>query len=806
MFDEDLTLLPTADLLESAADHRAFANRADARGLEHALVYADRFHPDAGASRPGRRSFEGRERPVVLGGEGCPEIMEFAISEYAVVLGVSHGIGAKIIGDALALRHRFPLTWARVLSGDATPWKACRIVRECVDLSEEAARFVDSRVAALIDTITPYRLDKIVKAAKMHADPEAAHAEAAAKVRERGVFVGRSNEHGTKTIYIRTSIGAAARFDAAIDALGDAQQSIGDTRSTQLRRAEAVGIIADPVFAQELLNQAHQHPHTPNPDTAPNTPAETAPTTDADPSPSAGAASTTDAANTPTTAASTPGADPNTPARATSTTDAANTPAAAASTTGAGSSTSAGAVSGMDVASTSAAGASTTGAGPSAPAAATSTTGAAAGAAATATSASTAGTLPAPTSNTPASPTSATPTSAPGAYAPEAPASEPAGRTPTTSSSVPTARDTSAPQGPGPHAVTSPPNVSTGNVSPPSAYPPCAATPGSLTPADVDDPGPDDEADRDAPHPSSSNLPDPMDRPDRPPYRLMEPFDPASCRLPDDGQPMDAAAQRALASRLAQIKHDAYARLASAATTDNPATPDDPATPDNPATSDDPAIPKAPASPGESAARGSTARSGSTARPRSAARSSRAEVRPGKTVIYVHLTDSTLAAAADAAAAGQDCDGVLRVEGNGPLLATQLGELIGYGPYIVKPVIDLNDAVSVNCYEATAPIRERVKLTHPVELFPYGTRETSGALDLDHLKPYDPLGPPGQTSTTNLIPLSRRAHRLKTHARGWTIHRLNATTLEWTTPHGFVFHVDRTGTHRIIEPDDQPCG
>ncbi|MFF0269497.1 hypothetical protein [Kribbella sp. NPDC004536] len=95
---------------------------------------------------------------------------------------------------------------------------------------------------------------------------------------------------------------------------------------------------------------------------------------------------------------------------------------------------------------------------------------------------------------------------------------------------------------------------------------------------------------------------------------------------------------------------------------------------------------------------------------------------------------------------------MLRVESIGPLLATQLTELVGHGPYVVKPVIDLNDAVSVNAYEIPTRIRERIKLIHPVELFPYGTRETTNTIDLDHIQPYNPLGPPGQTSTTKLVP------------------------------------------------------
>ena len=77
-------------------------------------------------------------------------------------------------------------------------------------------------------------------------------------------------------------------------------------------------------------------------------------------------------------------------------------------------------------------------------------------------------------------------------------------------------------------------------------------------------------------------------------------------------------------------------------------------------------------------------------------------------------------------------------------------------------------------------------------------------MDLDHIQPYDPLGPPGQTNTTNLAPLGRFTHRVKTHARGWNVQRIDHRTLEWTTPHGFTFHVTPTGTHRIQPPCRAP--
>src|SRR4029079_4496734 len=106
------------------AENRALANRADARLLQHAQIYADRFHPSVCGVRAGRRLAAGREGAVVLGGEGCPEIAEFAIAEFGVMLAISPRVAAGLLGEALALRHRFPFTWARVLAGDATPWKA----------------------------------------------------------------------------------------------------------------------------------------------------------------------------------------------------------------------------------------------------------------------------------------------------------------------------------------------------------------------------------------------------------------------------------------------------------------------------------------------------------------------------------------------------------------------------------------------------------------------------------------------------------------------------------------------------------
>ena len=163
--------------------------------------------------------------------------------------------------------------------------------------------------------------------------------------------------------------------------------------------------------------------------------------------------------------------------------------------------------------------------------------------------------------------------------------------------------------------------------------------------------------------------------------------------------------------------------------------------------------------------------------------------RRNRHTLYVHLTDRTLATG----------NGVLRVEELGPLLIGQLRELVGHDQIVVKPVIDLQDQVSVHSYEIPDRIRERVRLRHPVDMFPYSGAEATTRMDQDHITPYDRTGPPvptRQTSTDNLIPLGRLHHRAKTFG-GWRSRRLPSGAVDWISPHGFRFVVDHLGTHQV---------
>src|SRR5664280_1046734 len=159
-----------------------------------------------------------------------------------------------------------------------------------------------------------------------------------------------------------------------------------------------------------------------------------------------------------------------------------------------------------------------------------------------------------------------------------------------------------------------------------------------------------------------------------------------------------------------------------------------------------------------------------------------------KATLIVHLdpqtTDTDLA--------------IARIEGHGPLSRETWVDLLGNTRITVRPVIDLNAISPVDSYEIPDRIRTTVCSRSPVDMFPYGT-QPSRHLDLDHTDPYVPgsSGPPGQTRTDNLAPLSRRAHRAKT-ARAWQLTQYEGGWLEWVSPAGYHYATGPWGTLREL--------
>jgi hypothetical protein len=102
------------------------------------------------------------------------------------------------------------------------------------------------------------RLERLLEAAIIAADPDAAERAAAAAAQERFVRLGRASEHSLKLIIARATAGDAIWFKATIDRIADILGRDGDSDSIDVRRSKAIGILAQPAQALQLLCR-HQH-------------------------------------------------------------------------------------------------------------------------------------------------------------------------------------------------------------------------------------------------------------------------------------------------------------------------------------------------------------------------------------------------------------------------------------------------------------------------------------------------------------------------------------------------------------------
>jgi len=154
-----------------------------------------------------------------------------------------------------------------------------------------------------------------------------------------------------------------------------------------------------------------------------------------------------------------------------------------------------------------------------------------------------------------------------------------------------------------------------------------------------------------------------------------------------------------------------------------------------------------------------------------------------RTQVYVHLYADNLA----------DREAIARVEMIGPLLTEQVASITQGSRVRLTPVLHVGaDSIGVDEYEIPDSIRRLVLLRDQYDVFPWSS-VPSRHLDLDHSIPYR-SGPPGQTRPDNLGPLSRRAHRLKTHA-SWRLDQIRAGTFAWRSPAGQAVQVDYSGSH-----------
>ena len=197
----------------------------------------------------------GTERLMYWGGDGTPGVAEFCTLEVAAALRMSEESVRAHIAQSLAIRHRFPTVWARVMDGRTRVWQAWDIASETRDLPYFHALDLDLEIAPLLDSMSPRRLLELVKARVLDIlrdDAEELHDH---HLGRRRVDFHHSNGTGMGVADLSATVDAvdAEVLDRQLTRLAIILRQGGSTESLDVRRAQALGLLANPARALQLI-------------------------------------------------------------------------------------------------------------------------------------------------------------------------------------------------------------------------------------------------------------------------------------------------------------------------------------------------------------------------------------------------------------------------------------------------------------------------------------------------------------------------------------------------------------------------
>jgi hypothetical protein len=159
VFEYEWSGLDAKATLTAAVDNEHVLNTAEVRRLQLAAHWAD-LHPGDAVDPAG---LPGRERPVLLGGDGTPDVASFAAADLGPVLGLTAGSAARLMADGLDLRHRLPRCWAAAQQGHVAVFHVRRVACTTRRLTREQAAAVDARIAPKLGAVPYGRLDALLE-------------------------------------------------------------------------------------------------------------------------------------------------------------------------------------------------------------------------------------------------------------------------------------------------------------------------------------------------------------------------------------------------------------------------------------------------------------------------------------------------------------------------------------------------------------------------------------------------------------------------------------------------------------------
>lgn len=237
-----------ADVFDALRANRKLAEHCAVRELELIARACDEYCVDT------ERADEAAEKLIRGGADGTAMVGEFLALELGPLLGVSAESAALLIAGVLDLRDRHPELWALVGAGGVLPWQALKVAARCsqAGLSLEAARWVDHQLACAAAGLPWARVVRSLEGLIVKADAELAAERALAKRQARRVFIGDHRDGGS-VMFAQLDTEAALALARTVDRVAAALVAEGSTELVDQRRATALGVLADPRAALDLL-------------------------------------------------------------------------------------------------------------------------------------------------------------------------------------------------------------------------------------------------------------------------------------------------------------------------------------------------------------------------------------------------------------------------------------------------------------------------------------------------------------------------------------------------------------------------
>ena len=195
------------------------------------------------------------ETVTPLAGEGAPLVAEFAPASLGAALDLSADAARQLVADALELTDRFPRLWDLVQEGRVPVWRARAISRHTHDLprARRSRSPTGSSPQSRTRSASSTPNDSSRKPGST-STPTAPSPTKTMQLTRRGVWVKHRGNPATTDVYMTLETPDAMAFHGAVTILAAELAAFGDTGPLDVRRARAVGILADPQYAIDLLH------------------------------------------------------------------------------------------------------------------------------------------------------------------------------------------------------------------------------------------------------------------------------------------------------------------------------------------------------------------------------------------------------------------------------------------------------------------------------------------------------------------------------------------------------------------------